>query len=242
MSGAHVDATWEMELSNFPKLRRRHMQSKIRTTALLALLAFSSSIALAQSPVMSKETGPAASANFDNYWSDSISYGYESISISFWPGGTPKNRIMNLKYYTSWSICFVADSYCTQSSIPDVFIGQIPIASVTYSGQPEWNGSFQIALDVDTSLIDSSPTVFKVGNGGRIQFTCTQDPAHDVTSWSGEQTVKGLSGSTKQIGSTVIMQGNATSRIGLIPFDQFGPTELSSTCQMNWFKLTVLNK
>jgi hypothetical protein len=217
------------------------MRSKIRTTALLASLAFSSSIALAQPTVMSKETGPAASANFNNYWSDSIiSSGFESVNISFWPSGAPKNRVMNLRYNTAWTICFVADGYCAGGA--EAFQGPIPVASVTYSGRPEWNGSFQIMLDVDTSLIDSSSAVFKVGNGGRIRFTCTQDPAHDVTSWSGEQTVKGLSGSTKQIGSTVIMQGNAVSQIGIYPFDQFGPAELSSTCQMNWFKLTVLNQ
>ena len=67
------------------------MQSKIRTTALLALLAFSSSIASAQPTVMSKETGPAASGSFSNYWSDSISYGYESINVSFSPSGYRKN-------------------------------------------------------------------------------------------------------------------------------------------------------
>jgi hypothetical protein len=215
------------------------MQSKIRTTALLALLAFSSSIASAQPTVMSKETGPAASGSFSNYWSDSISYGYESINVSFSPSGTPQKPVTNLRYNTYWSICYVEDGFCINGV--EAFQGPIPVASVTYSGRPEWNGSFQIMLDVDTSLIDSSSTVFKVGNGGRIRFTCTQDPAHDVTSWSGEQTVKGLSGSTKQIGSTVIMQGNAVSQIGIYPFDQFGPAELSSTCQMNWFKLTVLN-
>ncbi len=217
------------------------MLSRIGTFALLALLLSSSSIGVTQSRVISKETGPAGSADFQNYWNDSISYGYESITISFWPGGTAKNRVMNLRYYTSWSICFVADSWCNVSSVPEVFEGQIPADSVTYSGRPEWNGSFQIVLDVDTSLIDSSPTVFKQGNGGRIRFTCTQDPAQDVTTWLGQQTVRGLSGETKQTGSTVSMQGKATSRTGFYPFDSFEPIQLSSTCAMNWFKLKLLN-
>ena len=217
------------------------MKSKIRTTALLALLAFSSSIAMGQSPARSKERGPAASADFTNYWSDSvISSGFRSVHISFLPGGTGQNSVMNLRYYDSWSLCFVSDGYCTQGQ--NVFEGPIPVASVTNSGRPDWNGSFQIVLDVDTSLIDASPTVHKEGYGGRIQFTCTQDPAQDVTSWSGQQTVQGLSGSIKQSGSTVIMQGNATGRSGIFPFDQFGTAELSSTCEMSWLKLTVRNQ
>jgi hypothetical protein len=217
------------------------MQSKMRTTALVALFAFSSSIALAQSAAMSKETGPAASADFTNYWSDSvISHGFRTVHISFLPSGTGQNSVMNLQYYDSWMMCFVSDGYCSQGQ--DVFEGPIPAASVTYSGRPEWNGSFQIALDVDTGPIDASPTVHKEGYGGRIQFTCTQDPAQDVTSWSGQQTVQGLSSSIKQTGSAVFMQGNAISRIGIYPFDQFGPAELSSTCEISWLKLTLRNQ
>ncbi len=207
----------------------------------MALLAFSSSIALAQSAAMSKETGPAASADFTDYWSDSvISHGFRTVHISFLPGGTGQSPVMNLQYYDSWSMCFVSDGYCTQGQ--NMFVGPIPAASVTYSGRPDWNGSFQISLDVDTGPIDASPTGHKEGYGGRIQFTCTQDPAQDVTSWSGQQTVQGLSGSIKQSGSTVIMQGNAVSRIGIYPFDQFGPAELSSTCEMSWLKLRVVNQ
>ena len=217
------------------------MHSRIRTAALLALLAFSSSIALAQSAAMSKERGPAASADFTNYWSDSvISHGFRSVHISFSPGGTGQNSVMNLRYYDNWSLCFVSDGYCTQGL--SLFEGPIPAASVTYSGRPDWNGSFQISLDVDTGPIDASPTVHKVGYGGRIQFTCTEDPAQDVTSWSGQQTVQGLSGSIKQSGSTVIMQGNASGRAENYPFDQSFPAELSSTCEMSWLKLRVLNQ
>jgi len=108
------------------------MQLKIRTTALVALFAFSSSIALAQSTVMSKETGPAASADFTNYWSDSvISHGFRTVHISFLPSGTGQNSVMNLRYYDSWMMCFVSDGYCSQGQ--DVFEGPIPAASVTYS-------------------------------------------------------------------------------------------------------------
>ena len=133
-------------------------------------------------------------------------------------------------------ICFVSDAFCLEGA--EAFEGPIPANSVTFSGRPEWNGSFQSSLDVDTSVIDNSPTVLKVGDGGRIQFTCTQDPAQDVTSWSGEQTIQGLSGRTKQIGSVVSISGNATSQIGLRYFDG---AEFSSSCAMNWFKLTIRN-
>jgi hypothetical protein len=214
------------------------MRSKIfGTIALLASLAFIGTIALAQPTVMSKETGPAASGNFNKYWSDSFSYGYESMSIQFWPSGTPQNPIMNLRYNTYHSICFVEDAFCIQGE--EVFQGPIPFADVTYSGRPQWNGSFQIALDVDTTSLPSAPGMFKVGDGGRVQFTCTQDPNQDVTSWSGQQTVQNLSGSTKKTGSSVFMQGNATSRIWFLPF---AGAEFSSTCGMNWFQLTLLNK
>ena len=158
------------------------------------------------------------------------------MKVSFSPGGTKQNPVMNLRYYTNWSLCFVEDAYCIRGV--EAYQGPISEASVTYSGRPDWNGSFQVALDVDTCLMENSSTVVKEGDGGRIQFTCTQDPAQDVTSWSGQQTVQGLSGSTKQTGSVEFMQGNATNRIGLLPFTG---VELSSTCGMNWFKLTLLN-
>ena len=213
------------------------MQSRIRTIAILASLASIGTIALAQPTVMSKETGPAASGNFNRSWSDSISYGFELVNINLWPSGTPKNPVMNLWYNTHFQLCYVEDAFCIQGD--EVFQGPIPFAAVTYSGKPEWNGSFRIALDVDTTFLSPSPGMFKVGDGGRIQFTCTQDPNKDVTSWSGQQTVQTLSGNTKQTGSSVFMQGDATSRVWFLPFDA---PEFSSSCGMNWFQLTLLNK
>ena len=187
-----------------------------------------------QSRNASKQTGPEVSSNlYYNNWG-SGGGDYVSGYIVLWPTGSKQNPGFTLLYQFYGSFC----SYSNECyNINESFNGPIPAGSITYSGQPKWNGSFHIVLDVDTSLIPSGENVTKTGVGGHIALTWNQNPTSAVRTQTGTITIEDLSGRLRNNGWTATIDGTATGSVWLLPWVTWNDPMGS----MEWIQFTGVN-
>jgi hypothetical protein len=182
---------------------------------------------LTQSQNMVKTTGPSANSSFSISNNQGYTYGY----LVFWPTGSKQHPGFQLIYQFNGSYCdWYGCAYTTET-----FNGPIPVSSITFSGEPQWNGSYQVVLDVDTSLIPDGGTVMKTGTGGHIALTWDQNPTASVQTQIGTIGYEDLSGRSRSNGWNATMGATATGSVWAM---DFGLSWNDPNASMNWWQLT----
>ena len=182
----------------------------------------------AQSQNMVKTTGPSADSTFSfgNY--PVYGYGY----VVFWATGSKQNPGFQLLYQFNASYC---DYMYICNPVSESFNGPIPAGSITFSGKPQWNGSYEVILDVDTSLIPDGGAVSKTGTGGHIALTWNQNPTASVQTQIGTIEYEDLSGRSRSNGWNASIGSTATGTVWVIP--DWAPWN-DPNASMNWWQLT----